>query len=160
VAFQPEQLEDSDQLVRWAYDPGFEKNIPTKGLIFKSAPPHLDCESHNWRKYMNGDDSIHSGGTAKTKDKQSYLGYYNAKVGDARNVHKGKSYETQVWFEVSHTPKDDNQAHSDIKLIKGSAPKPVLKQAKIDLAREVLSDLVSYTPPPPIIAASTDTTDR
>ena len=87
MPFQPEVLHDNDQLTRWAYDPGVEKNQPTKGLIFKSDAPQNSCESFNWRKYLDSDDLIYAGGAAKAKENQGYLGYYNANVGETRSVH-------------------------------------------------------------------------
>lgn len=137
-----EEIPDNDTLNRWAYDPAVSELPPTKGLKFKSEAPHNGCESFNWAKYLDSTLMTHTAGAAKTKASQKYLGYYVTNVKVARTVHQGKSYEQEVWFEVIHTPLPDNQAHTDIKIIKRSANKAFAKRAKVDLASEAMSELI------------------
>lgn len=139
---QTEQIPDGDCLNRWAYDPAVSEPTPTKGLKFQSAVPHDGCESFNWNKYLSDAIAINKKGAEKKRDSQIYLGYYIADVKNVRSVHIGKSYEASVWFEVSHTPTNENRAHTDIKIIKqANANKGFIQRAKIDLAEQAMSDL-------------------
>lgn len=137
----PEKINDDELLTRWAYHPAVNEPSPLKGLQFQSSPPHSYSESFNWKKHMPLDKQIHKAGVLKQRPNQAYLGYYETVSGAIRSLHKGMGYETTgLHFTVTHTP-NENIAHTDVTLIKGSAHKGQIQQAKIDLARDCLSEL-------------------